>query len=486
MDNSLKEKTINGMLWTFLQKFSGQLISFIISAILARILSPSDYGIVAIAGMFLILMSIFSDGGLGPALIQKKEVDEEDYNTMFVTQLVVATFLYAIVFFLAPIFASFFKDVNQQLLTSIIRVMGLTMPLGALSGVQNSVVTRRLMFKWYFYTNFITLAVSGAIGLYMAFNGYGAWALVGQSISAIVTSTVVIFCLLDWHPKFHFSYQRFKPLFRQGLKYMGTSFIGTLTAQFRGYALGMKYSAADLAYYNRGEGIPNLLCNNIDQTIQGVLFPSLAKIQDDYPAVRSALRRAIRISTFILFPLLFGLAAVSDKVVIIVFSEKWSPSIPFMQILCFVLAVGIMCNVNLQALRAIGKIGTILKMEFIKKPVMFLMILGTMLISPLAIAWGMLFFNIFVYFVNSYPNKTTIQYTYQQQLADVLPNTLMSALMAVIVYAVGRLDINIYLLLALQIALGIALYLIMAIASKNESLQYITSYIKGRFLHAQK
>ena len=481
MDEKLKNKTINGMLWQFLQKVSGQLVSFVISVILARILSPSDYGLVALAGMFLVLMGIFSNGGLGPALIQKKEVDEEDYNTMFVTQLVFASILYVIIFFCAPFFASFFKTVDNHQLVAVIRVMALTMPLGALGGVQNSVVTKSLMFKWYFYTNFVSLAVSATIGLYMAYHGFGAWALVAQGISSTITSTVVIFCLLDWPPKFRFSYSRFKPLFRQGLKYMGTSLVGTVTSQVKGYALGLKYSAADLAYYNRGEGIPNLLCNNIDETIQAVLFPSLAQIQDDKDAVRNAMRRAIRISTFILMPMLFGLAAVSDKVVILVFTEKWAPSIPFMQVLCFCLAVGIMCNVNLQALKAIGKIGLIFKLEFIKKPVMLLIIVGTMMISPLAIAWGILFFNIFVYFVNSYPNKKSIGYSYKQQLLDVGPNFLMAFGMAVVVYFVGKIDINIYILLFLQILLGIVLYLLMAFFTKSESLAYVVNNLKNRF-----
>lgn len=478
MDEKLKNKTINGMLWQFLQKVSGQLVSFVISVILARILSPSDYGLVALAGMFLGLLGIFSNGGLGPALIQKKEVDEEDYNTMFVTQLVFASILYVIIFFCAPFFASFFKTVDNQQLVAVIRVMALTMPLGALAGVQNSVVTKRLMFKWYFYTNFVSLAVSATIGLYMAYHGYGAWALVAQGISSTVTSTIVIFCLLDWHPKFRFSYSRFKPLFQQGLKYMGTALVGTVTSQVKGYALGLKYSAADLAYYNRGEGIPNLLCDNIDSTIQSVLFPSLAQIQDDRDAVRNALRRAIRISTFILMPMLFGLAAVSDKVVILVFTEKWASSIPFMQVLCFCLAIGIMCNVNLQALRAIGKIGLIFKLEFIKKPIMLLVILGTMLVSPLAIAWGILFFNIFVYFVNSYPNKKSIGYSYKQQIFDVGPNFLLAFFMAAIVYFVGKIEINMYILLVVQILLGCIIYISLAILLKNESLSYVYNTIK--------
>ena len=383
----LKTKTVSGLFWQFLQKISGQLVSFAVSVVLARLLSPDDFGVVALAGMFTVLLGIFSSGGLGPALVQKKDADNLDYDTMFVTQLFFSILMYGIIFFTAPIYANIYG--NDQL-TIIIRVSALLMPLGALGGVQASVVSRKMQFRWFFYTSLVSLFTSAAVGLYMAYSGYGPWALIGQSMTSSVVGTLVLFCLMDWHPRFRFSYPRFKLLFREGLKFMGTSLMGTFFGQLRGYALGLKYSASDLAYYNRGEGIPSLLCNNIDGTIQGVLFPALAQIQDDKQAVRRALSRAIRTSTFILMPMLFGLAAIADKVVIIVFSEKWASSIPFMRILCFVLAVGIMCSVNLQALRATGNIGTVFKLEFLKKPIMLLMILATIQISPLAIAWGML------------------------------------------------------------------------------------------------
>lgn len=480
MKESLKEKTLNGMIWTFIQKVSTQAISFVISVILARILSPDDYGVVALAGMLLILMSIFSDGGIGPALIQKKDADERDYNTMFVIQLTMATILYGIVYFVAPWFSSLFVTQDRALLTDIIRVMALSMPLGALAGVQNSVITRRMMFKWYFYSNTVSLVVSAVIGIMMAYNGYGAWALVGQQLSGTVVSTMVIFCLLDWHPRLQFSIERFRQLFSTGLKYMGTSVIGTLTSQIKGYALGMRYSSADLAYFNRGEGLPNLLCNNIDNTIQTVLFPALVTLQDDADAMKKSLRRAVRLSTFLLFPLLFGLAATAEKVVDILYTDKWAPCIPFMQITCFSLAVGIMCNVNIQALKACGKIGIILKMEFIKKPVMFLIIICTMLISPIAMAWGILFFNIFVYFVNSYPNKKNIGYSYKEQLWDVFPNTLLALSMSIVVYMAGFLVAAPILSLTVQVITGIVIYAGLSIVFRNDSLRYIVNYINEK------
>ncbi|MEE1316194.1 MAG: lipopolysaccharide biosynthesis protein [Prevotella sp.] len=477
MEKNLKQQTVNGMFWQFMQKIGNQSIGFIVSVILARILLPDDYGVVALAGMFTALFAIFSDGGLGPALVQKKDADSLDFDTLFTTQLVFSCITYVIIFFSAPYFALLF---DKPLLCDIIRVSALGMPLGALGGVQNSILTRRMKFKWFFYVSFIGLAVSAVVGLTLAYSGYGAWALVFQGLSSSVVTTIVIFCFIDWHPHFRFSYKRFKLLFSQGIRYMGTALIGKATGQVQGYALGLKYSPADLAYYSRGDGLPMLICNNIDSTIQGVLFPALSQIQDNPEAVKKALRRAIRISTYILFPMLFGLSAISDKLIIIIFTEKWAASIPFMQLSCFCLAIGIMGNVNIQALKARGRIDVILKMEFIKKPLMVLIIIGTMFISPLAIMWGMFFFNIFVYFVNSYPNKRNINYSYKEQLKDVAYNFTLALLMAILVYLVGRININLYFDVIVQVLFGITFYSLVSWYTKNESMLYIINYIKER------
>lgn len=484
--DNLKDKTVNGMFWSFLQKISSQFISFFITVILARILTPEDYGIVALASLFLVLMSVFSDGGLGQALIQKKNADEKDYNTLFTTQLVFASILYVVIFFLSPYIASLFNTKDPELFTSLLRVMALTMPLGALAGVQNSVVTRRLMYRWYFYANIASLAVSASVGIYMAYSGYGAWALVGQSISSTITSTIVIFILLDWHPKPLFYRDRFKPLFQEGVKFMGTSLVGTFFSQLISYIMGLRYSPADLAYYNRGGGIPGILTSNIDGTIQGVLFPVMAKIQDDISAVRRALSRAIRTSTFILFPMLFGTSAIADKLVILIFTEKWAPCIPFMRLICICNVIAVMAGVNIQALRATGHIGKVFKLEWIKKPLLVLVLLCTMFISPMAIIIGMLCMNIFTYFVNSYPNKKILNYSYKDQLMDVAPNFLMAAFMSICVYIIGLINIEIKLLLVIQILSGITIYMVLSLISKNDSLFYLYDYLKKRIKRIKK
>lgn len=479
-ESNLKDKAVNGMFWTFAQKFSAQLVSFFVTVILARILTPDDYGIVALCGLFLVLMNVFADGGMGQALIQKKNADEKDFNTLFTTQFVFTIIVYVVVYFTAPYVSSLFNTKNPELFTKLVRVMSLTMPLGALSGVQNSVVTRRLMYRWYFYANVSSLVVSATIGIVMAYSGFGAWALVGQHMSSQITSTVVIFILLDWHPKFKFYSENFLALFKEGIKFLGTSLTGTFFSQLISYIMGLKYSAADLAYYNRATGMPNIISKNIDGSIQGVLFPVLAKIQDDKEAVRRALSRSIRTSTYIIFPLLFGLAAMSDKLVVIVYTEKWAPCIPYMRVICVCNMIAVMAAVNLQALRATGYIGKVFKLEWIKKPLLVLVIGLTMMISPLAIIYGMLAMNVFSYFVNSYPNKKIINYSYRDQIMDIAPNFILSSLMAIIVYAIGLIEVNMYMSVIVQIFIGGSFYIGMSYIFKNESAFYVYDYIKGR------
>ena len=336
------------------------------------------------------------------------------------------------------------------------------------------------MFKWYFYANLISLVISGAIGLYMAYDGYGVWALVAKSISSTIVGTFVIWCLLDWHPQFAFDYERFKSLFKNGLKFMASSLIGTANDQLKGYLLGWKYSTADLAYFNRGEGLPGLVCDNINNSIQGVLFPAIAQIQDDKAAVCRALRRSITTSTLILYPMLLGLAAICDKLVVIIFTEKWAPCIPFMRLLCICYVIAVLCAINLQALRATGHIGLIVKLEFIKKPLALITLIITVMISPLAIVYGFIVMNIITFIVNSWPNKKFIGYSYYDQIKDVLPALSLSIFMAAIVYVIGLFIDNLYLSVVIQVIVGILIYISSGYILKLQSFFYVKDMVVNK------
>lgn len=479
-DSNIKNKTVTGFFWQLSQKVLCQVVSFGISVVLARLLLPSDYGVIAICSMFLVLTGIFIGGGLGTALVQKKNADDIDFCTVFYSGLVLSIVVYLAVFFAAPYIAIFFK--NEQI-TAVIRVLALAMPIGTLSGVQNAFVSKQMIFKKFFYSSLIGTIASGAVGLGMALTGFGVWALVGQNLVSTITNTLVLFCIIDWHPKLIFSYERFKQLFSFGWKMAVVNILTTFFYQLKGYVIGYKYSAAQLAYYNRGEGLPGILYNNINGTISDVLFPALSQLQDDKEALKRALSRAMRISSFFLIPALFGLAAISDKLVIIIFSEKWAPSIPFMQVICMISCSDILGMANYQAIKAVGRADTLLKMEFLKRPAMFAILIATMFISPLAIAVGQLVYSILAFVVNAYPNRKYIGYPIWQQMKDVGKNFLISLVMAIVVYLLGTLGLNMYVSVVLQVVTGALLYYVMSRTLNKEDYGYVRNFVKEKFRH---
>ena len=467
---SLKQQTVSGLFWVFCQKGVGQFVSFAISVVLARLLMPEEFGVVALAGMFTVLLGIFVGCGMGTALIQKKDVDDLDYNTLFWAQTAFATIIYIIIFILAPWFALLFQTPQ---LTSVIRVSAILMPIGSLGGLQSVIVTRRMDFKVYFYRTLIASILSGIIGIILAYCGWGVWALVTQHLASSIISMITVFAQVRWLPRFVFSMERFKALFGVGIKYMTSSLIGTAFYQLRGYMIGLKYTATDLAYYNRGEGVPNLFVRNIDSTLNGVLFPVFAKLQDDRLAVKQAVRRSIKTSSYLIFPMVLGLAAIADHLVIILYTEKWSACIPFMQVFCISECFTILNTANMQVLRGIGEVNTLLKLEMYKKPVMVTILAITMFISPLAIAIGMCIYGIYTMVINAFPNRRFIYYHLNEQLWDISENAILAIIMAICVYLVGRINMNIYVLTAIQVIVGVLIYLGVSQYLHLDSWQYV-------------
>ena len=475
---NLKQKTISGLFWQFCQKGVGQLISFGISVILARLLMPEEFGIVALAGMFTVLIGIFIDCGMGTALVQKKNADDLDYCTLFWTQTAFSIIVYLIVFTLAPWFAILF---NSPKLTSVIRVSAILMPIGVLGGIQGAIVTRRMDFKVYFYTTLVASLSSGAIGIFLAYQGYGVWALVAQQLSSSILSMITVFYQVRWLPSFKFSYERFKALIGVGSKFMASSLIGTAFGQLKGYMVGLKYTATDLAYYNRGEGVPGIFTRNIDSTINGVLFPVFAKLQDNREAVKQAVRRSIKTSSFLIFPMVLGLAAIADNLVVILYTEKWVACVPFLQVFCISECFTILNTANMQVLRGIGEINTLLKLELYKKPILVTILGVTMFISPLAICIGMCIYGIYTMVVNAFPNRKFINYHITEQLKDVSENALLAIGMFLCVNLIGRCNFNPYILISIQVVIGVLIYFGMSELFHLESWQYVKETAKPYF-----
>lgn len=479
MEGQLKKQVLSSLVWQMLQRILGQLISFGVSVILARNLMPEDFGVVALSGMFLILIGIFIDSGLGTALIQKKDADELDYNTVFYANIVFACLVYIIVFLVAPFIAQIF---NNPQVTSVLRVMGLGMPIGALSGVQNALVSKKMAFRKFFFSSISGNILSAIVGLTMVFSGCGVWSLVGQNLINTIANSVVLIYIVRWIPQWKFSKERFKSLFSYGWKLTASNLLGTFFSQLKGYAIGLKYSASDLAFYNRGEGLPGIIYNNISSSINTVLFPALSQLQDDKNAIRMALSKAMRTASFILMPGLLGLAAVSDNFVQIVYTSKWMAAVPFMQVICMMNSFDLLGSANIQAMKAVGRADTLLKLELYKKPLMLVILIGCMFISPLAIAIGQFVYSLIALALNAYPNRKYINYPLKDQFLDISNSLLIATLMSLIVYLVGKLSINIYCLLIIQIFVGVIVYVLMSKFFNKQIFQEVMSLIKSKML----
>ncbi len=479
MDENLKNKALSSLVWQFGQKFFGQLFSFVVSVILARLLLPEEFGVVALASMFNVLVGIFITGSMDSALIQKKNVDELDYNTVFYSSFLMSFIVYGIVFFFAPFFADIYKT---PMISPIMRVLALTMPIGALAMVQNATISRNLEFKKFFYASFVGQLLSATVGIVMAYKGFGPWALVAQTMLSTITNTFVMFTLVSWHPRLMFSWERFRILFSYAWKKSAAGFIGTFCEQLKGYLIGGKYTTADLAFFNRGEGLPDMFRSNIAGTIEAVLFPALSRLNGDTEAVKRGMRRAMMTSSFVLSPIFFGLAAISDQIIPLLYTEKWNAAIPFMQVACVTSCVIILNRANLEAILAIGRSGEVLRLEIYKKPVMLAILSVAIFFGPIAISIGMFIYSFYVLYMNTRPNAKYLNYSLSEQINDVKSGLLLSLIMAFIVYFIGIVIPNKIIAISVQIPVGVLFYCGVSHVFGFEAYIYVKEILLDRLL----
>jgi len=475
---NIKGKTISGFFWQLGQKLIGQVITFVVSVVLARLLMPEDFGIIALSGMFMMLINVVLSGGLHLALVQKKNADEKDFSTIYVAGMGFALIFYAIIFFSAPYVAIAF---GNKLACPVLRVLGLNTIISSLSGVQSSYINRNLQFKKFFYVSMIGQILSAIVGLGMAYTGFGVWALVGQSMTSTISTTIVLSVIVPWHPQLKFHWDRFKAMYAFAWRQMVATIVATISNQMRGYAIGLKYSAADLAYYNRGDGIPQILYSQIFLTLKSVLMPAMSRMQDDIPAVKNALSRTMKISSFALTPALLGLAAMSDNLVLALYTEKWIIAVPYMQMICIMYCFLLLGNMNVEALTAMGRTDIVMKLETGKSIAMLSVLAVTVFIGPLAIAAGQTLYSIGACFFNMWPNKRVLNYPIRQQMKDVSGNIIISVIMAAVVYLLGLLPLNLYVLIIIQVSFGVSLYLGMCILFHNESYYYMKDMLMKKF-----
>ena len=478
--SSVKEKTITGAIWKFLERISAQLISFVVSIILARLLSPDDYGLIALVFVFTTICDKLLICGFSTSLIQKKDSDSVDFSSVLYFSLGAAIILYVLLYFTAPFIATFYSKFDRNLLISVIRVFGLSLFLVAFSSVQHAYVSKHMLFKRNFYGALIGIIISGGVGIYLAYEGYGVWSLVVQNLLQTFVVAIILYIIVPWRPVFNFSVERLKILFSYGWKIFVSSIIKVIYNDLRNLVIGKVYTPAELAFYNRGQSLPQLVDTNITGTIDSVLFPAYSKLQDDKSALVNAMRRAVKTSCYVLMPTLALMAAIASPLVSMLLTDKWLPCVPFMQILCLSFMFSPVETENLQSIKAIGRSDVVLKLEILKRSIGVLLLIAAVPIGIQAIAWSMLVGNVIAALLNASPNSKLIGYPIYKQLLDILPSLLMSALVFSIAYTfvLHNPEMNILWQLIGGAGLGILAYIICSWFFKVEAFTYIFSIIK--------
>lgn len=476
-EDKLKGKILVSLIWKFLERSGTQGIQFIIQLFLARLLTPKDYGTIALITIFINVAGVFIQSGLSSALIQQKDIDEEDISSVFYTSLGISIVMYMILFFIAPYIADFYKIKE---LIPIIRVLSITLVIGVFNSIQSAIISRRMEFKKFFYSSLGAIIISGSIGIVLAYKEYGVWALVYQQILSQIATFIILYSTVGWRPKLLYSLKKVKKLFSYGSKILCSSLLDTLYGNLVGLIVGRVYSSTDLAYYNRGDIFPSMIVSNFNGSIQAVIFPALASVQYDRVRVKEIMRRGIMTSSYIVFPAMIGLMVISEPMIRLILTEKWLPSVPYIRVFCLVYALWPIHTANLQAINAIGRSDVFLKLEIIKKIIGVSIILVTSRYSPYIMALGMAFSGLISSFINSYPNKKLLNYSYIEQIKDIMPSLFIGIIMGILIYIIQLLNYNDSIILFLQIISGGIIYIILSFVFKNQSFIYLLNLIKNR------
>lgn len=477
---SSKQKVAGGLFWSYGERIMAQLVSLIVSIVLARLLSPENYGVISIVMIFITFCDAIVTGGFGNAIVQKKDADELDVNTMLCCSVATSILLYVIIFCAAPYIASFY---NMSIIRPILRVLGLRLLISGVNSIQRAWIQKRMLFKRFFISTSFGTIISAVVGISMAYRGKGAWALVGQYLTNSFIDTAVLLITNDWRPRLQFSWKRAKEMLSYGWKVLVTTVVYMIESDLRSLIIGKKFGSADLAYYDQGKKFPNLLVTNINTSISNVMFPVLSENQNDPARLKQLCRRAVRIGIYLLSPLLIGLIGIADTFVIAILSEKWAPCIPFLRILTLVFLVRPFTTTCQQSILSVGRSDVTLKIEIAINTVAIGILFYSVFIwkSVLGIAIGTLIAELVSMGMFMYYENKIIQYSYKEQLQDLLPSLGLATVMGIIVYIVHFLPMHKGLVLILQVVVGAAVYLVVSYVLQFEPFIYLVGMLREKF-----
>lgn len=472
----MKKEIINSFVWRLLERFGAHGITFIVSLILARLLDPKTYGLVALVTVITSILQVFVESGLGTALIQKKDADDIDFSTVFYVNITTGILLYVLLFFAAPMVAHVYK---QEDLLPVIRVIGLIVIIAGAKNVQQAYVSRTLQFKMFFYATLVGTAGAGIIGVFLAYKGYGVWALVAQYLFNILLDTIMLWIIVPWRPKALFSLERLKGLYSYGWKLLVSALLEQIWTQCRQLIIGLKYTTNDLAYYNKGLEFPQYATAAINGSIDSVLLPVMSKKQDNKEAVRNMTRMAIKLTSYLMWPAMMGLAVCAVPIISLLVTDKWLFSVPYLRIFCITYGFYPIHTANLNAIRALGRSDIFLKLEIVKKIVSFIIIISSMWFGVYVMALSTIVGSVLSQIINSWPNKKLLNYSYIDQIKDILPSILLSLAMAVLIFPIQYIGLSKILALLIQILLGIAVYITGSKIFHLDTYEYLLGLVKS-------
>ncbi len=473
------KKVLKGFIWRFLEHSGSQVVTFVVSIILARLLEPEVYGTIALVTVFIALLQVFVNSGFGTALIQKKDADTLDFSTIFYFNVVFGVLMYLLMFAIAPFIAWFYENPE---LTPLVRVLSLTLLISGPRNVLNAHISRNMQFKKMFWVTLGATIGSAIVGIAMAYKGYGVWALAGQTLTSSVISTVTLWIAVRWLPSLMFSFKRLGSLFRYSWKLLVSGLLDTLYNDLRTLIIGKKYTTEDLAFYNKGKTFPNLIVSNINASIDSVLLPVMSNAQNDKAVVKSMTRRAIKTSTYLMMPMMMGLAVCAEPIITLLLTEKWLFCVPYMQIFCFTFAFYPVHTANLNAIKAMGRSDLFLKLEIIKKVVGLIFLLSSMWFGVMAMALTLLITSVISQIINSWPNKKLLDYSYPEQLKDMLPTIAITLVMGALVYLINFINLNNWLTLIIQVPVGVIVYIMLSKVFKLEAFEYVWNMLRKFFV----
>lgn len=473
--SSLKDKTVKGVIWSSIDRFSAQGIQFVFSILIARLLLPEDYGVIAMLGIFMAVSQTFIDSGFGSALIRKIDRTETDFSTVFYFNIAVASVFYAILFFSAPAIANFYET---PLLESVTKVVALNLIINSLSGIHNAKLSIAIDFKSRAKISIITTLLTGAVGLWMAYAGYGVWALVVQNLFSSVLRTVMLWIIVKWHPKLVFSWKSFKELFSFGSKLLASGLLDTLYNNIYTLVIGKVFSPSTLGLYSKANSLAEFPSSNITGVLQGVTFPVLSTIQNEEERLADAYKRFLRLSAFVVFPLMVGLSAVANPFIRLVLTDKWEGAIILLQIICFALMWYPIHAINLNILQVKGRSDYFLKLEIIKKIQGVLVLVVTVPMGIVAMCYGKVVSSLISLIWNTHYTKKLINYGYFAQMKDLLPVLIHSLVMGGIVLLVVHFMPTLWLKLIVGVLIGMVYYIAGAYIMKFPEMDELLNLLK--------